>query len=66
MTKDATQIIKTLTLFESQENGAGIVRALSTIAILLGELTNRPTKATYHRKFNFGKLEIDVNFYGMR
>ncbi len=66
MNKDADHVIRLLASFEAQEGGTDIIKSLSIITQLLSELTNRHTKATYHRKFILGKLEIDINFYGMR
>ncbi len=66
MNKDVAHLIHTITSLENQENGADLVRTLSIIAVLMGEIGNRPSKATYSKKFKLGKLEIDVNFFGMR
>ncbi len=66
MSKDAKHIIHLITEFELREDGTELIRSLSVIAQLLSELANRQTKATYHRKFTLGKLEIDINFYGMK
>ena len=63
---DSESLLDTLRCLETKDNGADLINVLNVVANLLRELDNRKSKATYSRKFTLGKLQIKLDFDGMK
>ncbi len=57
-------LIDTATSMEGRANGESFLSVLNVIAQLMRESNQRPSKAIYKRKFNMGKLVVDISYDG--
>jgi hypothetical protein len=59
-------LIETINHLQNKPEGEKIINTLNVLANLLNENYNTPTKAKYRRQFKHQKLEITIDFDGLR